>query len=51
MKSDAQLRLSIDRFREGFWGRSPTDHPPVGVFPERLLLPMNYLKTPFPRLT
>ncbi len=49
MKSAAQLALSIDRFREGFWGRGSVDHPPIGVFPDRSLLPVNYLKAPFTR--
>jgi len=49
VKSAAQLALSIDRFREGFWGRRAVDHPPIGVYPDRSLLPVNYLKAPFPR--
>jgi hypothetical protein len=49
VKSAAQLALSIDRFREGFWERRAIDHPPVGVYPDRCLLPVNYLKSRFPR--
>lgn len=49
MKTPAQLATSIDRFREGFWDRRPVDHPPIGIFPDRSLLPVNYLKEPFPR--
>jgi hypothetical protein len=49
MKTQDQVRASIERFRSGFWKRERIDHPPVGVVPARTWLPIGYLKVPFTR--
>jgi hypothetical protein len=49
MRNEAQLDESIQRFRENFWGRKKADRPPVGVYDERVFLPVNFLRRPFPR--
>jgi len=47
MKTEAQLRESIGRFRESFWGKKAADRPPVGIACDGVWLPVNYLRKPF----
>jgi hypothetical protein len=49
MKSDAQLRESIDRFQRVFWDKKPDGRPLVGVINPDVFLPVKYLRRPFPR--
>lgn len=49
MKTDAQLRESIDRFQRIFWDKQPDGRPPVGVINTDVYLPVKYLRRPFPR--
>jgi hypothetical protein len=49
MKDQAQLEASIERFWQGFWKKERVDRPPVGIAPDRVWLPINYLREPFPR--
>lgn len=47
MRSQEQLEESIDRFRNCFWEGKSSHHPPVGIYDDRLFLPINFLKRPF----
>lgn len=47
MRTDSQLRESIQRFQVSFWDKKKADRPPVGVYDERLFLPINFLRRPF----
>lgn len=47
MKTREQLLQSIKRFQTAFWGKRIIDRPPVSIFSDRLLLPINYLKRDF----
>ena len=49
MKTQAQLLESIQRFQESFWDRKSTDRPPVGIYDERIFLPINFLRQSFTR--
>lgn len=49
MKSDAQLRESIDRFQRVFWDKQPAGRPPVGVVNTDVYLPVKYLRRPLAR--
>ena len=49
MKTEAQLRSSVERFSAAFWAKEPGVRPPVGVFNRGMWLPVNYLRRPFPR--
>jgi len=51
MKTQAQLLESIQRFQESFWDRRSTDRPPVGIYDERIFLPINFLRQSFTRPT
>ena len=51
MRTQAQLRESIQRFQESFWDKKGTDRPPVGVYDERIFLPIDFLRRPFTRPT
>ncbi len=51
MRTEAQLRESIQRFQVSFWDKKPADRPPVGVYDERIFLPINFLRGPFPHAT
>lgn len=44
VKSTAQLRESIERFRRGFWERQRLDRPPVGIVNDRIFRPIEYLR-------
>ena len=48
MKTHTQLSESIQRFQESFWDRKSIDRPPVGIHDERIFLPINFLRRPFP---
>ncbi len=47
MRTEAQLQASIQRFQAGFWDKSRTDRPLIGVYDERVYLPINFLRQPF----
>jgi hypothetical protein len=49
MKTETQLRESIDRFQRLFWDRKPDGRPPVGVVNTDIYLPVKYLREPFRR--
>ncbi|MBZ5565536.1 MAG: hypothetical protein LAP13_24335 [Acidobacteriia bacterium] len=51
MRTEGQLRESIQRFQESFWNRKSADRPPVGVYDERMFLPINFLRRPYLRPT
>lgn len=48
MKTPEQLAASIERFREGFWGRRSIGRPPIGVGADRAWQPIGYLRAPLP---
>jgi len=48
MRDRAQLEESIERFRDGFWGRKGTPRPPIGICNDRIFMPINFLRRPFP---
>jgi hypothetical protein len=47
MRTEGQLRETIQRFQESFWSRKKADHPPVGIYDERIFLPINFLRRSF----
>ena len=47
MRSQAQLSETIQRFQNSFWGKKATDRPPVGVYDDRIFLPIGFLRRPF----
>jgi hypothetical protein len=49
MRTEAQLRETIQRFQHGFWDRKTTDRPPVAIYNDAVFLPINFLRRPFPR--
>ena len=49
MKSESQLRDSIDRFRQVFWEKKSTGRPPVGVINSDIYMPVKYLRRSFLR--
>ena len=51
VRTEVQLRESIQRFQASFWNRERVDRPPVGVYDERVFMPINFLRRPFPRPT
>ncbi len=51
MRSEAQLRETIQRFQDCFWDKKTTRRPPVGIYNDAVFMPINFLRHPFPRLT
>jgi hypothetical protein len=51
MRTEGQLRETIQRFQESFWGKKKVDRPPVGIFDGRIFLPINFVRRPFTRPT
>jgi hypothetical protein len=51
MKTQAQLKESIQRFQESFWDRKGTGRPPVGIYDEDIFMPIKFLRRPFPSFT
>jgi hypothetical protein len=51
MRTESQLRGSIQRFQTSFWNKESADRPPVGVYDERVFMPINFLRRPFSRPT
>jgi hypothetical protein len=49
MRGPAQLTETIQRFRDSFWDKKQTVRPPVGVYDDRIFLPIGFLRRPFPR--
>ena len=47
MRSEAQLCETIQRFEESFWSKKKADRPPVGIYDERIYLPIQFLRRPF----
>jgi len=47
MRSQEQLEETIDHFRNCFWEKKFTHRPPVGIYDDRLFLPINFLRQPF----
>jgi len=50
-ETEGQLGESIHRFQESFWGKKKADRPPVGIYDERVFMPINFLRRPFSRAT
>ena len=48
-KSRTQLEASIARFQRGFWNKQTPDRPPMGIAPDRVWSPVQFLREPFPR--
>lgn len=48
MKTPEQLAASVERFREGFWGRRSIGRPPIGIGADRAWQPIGYLRGPLP---
>ncbi len=51
MRTEAQLQESIQRFQESFWDKKRAERPPVGIYDERVFMPINFLRRPFLRPT
>jgi hypothetical protein len=51
MRTEGQLRESIQRFQESFWDKKRADRPPVGIYDERIFMPINFLRQPFSQPT
>jgi hypothetical protein len=51
MRTEARLLESIQRFQTNFWNKERADRPLVGVYDERVYMPINFLRRPFPRAT
>jgi hypothetical protein len=51
MRSESQLQESIQRFQTSFWNKAVTDRPPVGIYDERVNMPIHFLRRPFQRPT
>ncbi len=49
MKTAAQLRGSIERFRSVFWDKKSDGRPPIGIVNTDIYLPVKYLRHPFTR--
>jgi hypothetical protein len=49
MRGQAQLSETIQRFHDSFWAKKATARPPVGVYDDRIFLPIGFLRRPFPR--
>ena len=48
MRSEAQLRETIQRFQECFWDRKASRRPVVGIYSDPVFMPINFLRRPFP---
>ena len=51
MRTEAQLRESIQRFEDGFWAKERLDRPPVGIYDEGIFMPISFLRRPFTKAT
>ena len=49
MRSEAQLRETIQRFQDCFWDRKASKRPVIGIYSDAVFLPINFLRRPFPR--
>ncbi len=47
MRTESQLLESIQRFQASFWNKEQTCRPPVGIYDERVFLPINFLRRSF----
>ena len=48
MRAQAQLTETIQRFQDSFWNKKASARPPVGVYDDRIFLPIGFLRRPFP---
>ena len=51
MRTESQLLESIQRFQSSFWNKEAAERPLVGVYDERVYMPINFLRQPFTRAT
>jgi hypothetical protein len=51
MRTQSQLSESIQRFQAHFWNKQQADRPPVGIYDERIYMPINFLRRPFSHST
>jgi hypothetical protein len=47
MRSQAQLSQTIQRFQDSFWEKKAADRPLVGVYDDRIFLPIGFLRRSF----
>ena len=47
MRTESQLLESTQRFHTSFWKKERADRPLVGVYDERIFLPIDFLRQPF----
>ena len=47
MRTESQLLESIQRFETSFWNKERTDRPLVGIYDERVNMPINFLRRSF----
>jgi hypothetical protein len=47
MRSQTQLIEAIQRFQNSFWDKKAADRPSVGVYDDRIFLPIGFLRRPF----
>ncbi len=46
MRTESQLRESIQRFQASFWNKERSDRPVVGIYDEGVFMPINFLRRP-----
>ncbi len=51
MRTESQLLETIDRFQKSFWNKERANRPLIGVYDERVFLPINFLRQTFPNPT
>lgn len=51
MRTESQLLESIQRFQTNFWNKERADRPLLGIYEERVNMPINFLRRPFSRST
>lgn len=47
MRSYEQLEETIERFQNCFWEKKSARRPPIGIYNDRIYLPINFLRRPF----
>ena len=51
MRTESQLLESIQRFQSSFWNKERAHRPLVGIYDERVFMPINFLRRSFSRPT
>ena len=51
MRTEAQLQENVQRFQANFWNKERAERPLIGIYDERVYMPINFLRRPFSRPT